>query len=92
MCAVKYVGVPEDFSVVLGFVDNGKAALLAGMTDDLVKKGLKANDIVKQIAPIVDGGGGGRPQLAQAGGENPKNIDAALTKAKEIIKEKLENA
>jgi alanyl-tRNA synthetase len=74
---------------VLGFDDDGNATLLAGVTDDLVKKGLKAGDIVKQIAPLIDGGGGGRPQMAQAGGKNPEKIDEALTKAAEIIKEKL---
>jgi alanyl-tRNA synthetase len=41
---------------------------------------------VKQIAPIVDGGGGGRPQMAQAGGKNPAKIDEALSKAVELIK------
>jgi alanyl-tRNA synthetase len=76
-------------AIVLAFEDDGKAALFAGMTADLVKKGLKAGDIVKQIAPIVDGGGGGRPQMAQAGGKNPKKIDDALKKAAELIKEKL---
>ncbi len=77
-------------AIVLGFEeDEGKATLLAGVTDDLVKKGLKAGDIVKEIAPIVDGGGGGRPQMAQAGGKNPAKIDDALTKAAELIKEKL---
>ncbi len=76
-------------AIVLGIDDDGKAALLAGMTNDLIKKGVKAGDIVKQIAPIVDGGGGGRPQMAQAGGKNPKKIDDALKKAAEIIKEKL---
>ncbi len=76
-------------AIVLGFEDDGKATLLAGMTGDLIKKGLKAGDIVKQIAPIVDGGGGGRPQMAQAGGKNPKKIDDALKKASELIKEKL---
>jgi alanyl-tRNA synthetase len=76
-------------AIVLGFVDDGKAALLAGMTNDLVKKGVKAGDIVKQIAPIVDGGGGGKPQMAQAGGKNPDRIDDALTRAAEIIKELL---
>jgi alanyl-tRNA synthetase len=76
-------------AIVLGFEDDGKAALLAGMTNDLVKKGVKAGDIVKQIAPIVDGGGGGRPQMAQAGGKNPKKIDDALKKAAGLIKEKL---
>jgi len=75
--------------IVFGFADNGKATLLVGITDDLIKKGLKAGDIVKQIAPIVDGGGGGRPQMAQAGGKNPEKIDDALTKAAELIKEKL---
>ncbi len=76
-------------AIVLGIDDDGKAALLAGMTNDLIKKGLKAGDIVKAIAPIVDGGGGGRPQMAQAGGKNPKKIDDALKKAAELIKEKL---
>jgi alanyl-tRNA synthetase len=76
-------------AIVLGFIEDGNATLLAGVTDDLVKKGLKAGDIVKQIAPLIDGGGGGRPQMAQAGGKNPEKIDEALTKAAEIIKEKL---
>jgi alanyl-tRNA synthetase len=76
-------------AVVLGFDDNGKATLLAGMTDDLVKRGLKAGEIIKEIAPMVDGGGGGRPQMAQAGGKNPEKISDALAKSVEIIKEKL---
>jgi alanyl-tRNA synthetase len=76
-------------AVVFGFTDQGKVTLLAGVTDDLIKKGLKAGDIVKQIAPLVEGGGGGRPQMAQAGGKNPKKLDSALKKASEIIKEKL---
>ncbi len=76
-------------AIVLGFEQDGTATLLAGVTDDLVKKGLKAGDIVKEIAPIVDGGGGGRPQMAQAGGKNPERIGEALTKATGLIKEKL---
>jgi alanyl-tRNA synthetase len=76
-------------AVVLGFADDGKVTLLAGMTNDLVKRGLKASDVVKAIAPIVDGGGGGRPQMAQAGGKKPEKIDDALAKAAELIKEKL---
>jgi len=78
-------------AIVLGFGDDDKATLLAGMTDDLIKKGLKAGDILKAIAPIIDGGGGGRPQMAQAGGKNPKKINDALKKAAELIKEKLTN-
>ena len=73
-------------AVVLGFEADGKVVLLAGVTDDLVKQGLKAGDVIKQIAPIVGGGGGGRPQMAQAGGKDPAKIDDALSKAKEIVK------
>ena len=77
--------------VVLAAADDNKVTLLAGVTDDLIEKGLKAGDIIKQIAPIVNGGGGGRPQFAQAGGKNPKKINDALTKAAEIIKSTLNN-
>ena len=75
--------------VVFGFEDDGKVILLAGVTDDLISKGLKAGDLVKQIAPIVEGGGGGQPQMAQAGGKNPVKIGEALTRARELIKEKI---
>lgn len=76
-------------AIVLGFGDGDKATLLAGMTDDVIKKGLKAGDIVKETASIIGGGGGGRPQMAQAGGKNPNKINDALKKASELIKEKL---
>jgi alanyl-tRNA synthetase len=76
-------------AIVIGIEDGDKAMLLAGVTDDLVKKGLKAGDIVKEIAPIVDGGGGGRPQMAQAGGKNPGKIPEALERGAELIKAKL---
>jgi alanyl-tRNA synthetase len=76
-------------AIVLGFIEDGNATLLAGVTDDLVKKGLKAGDIVKQIAPLIDGGGGGRPQMAQAGGKNTRKINDALAKAAELIKSHL---
>jgi len=72
-------------AIVLAYEEEGKVMLLAGVTDDLIKK-LKAGDIVKTIAPIVDGGGGGKPQMAQAGGKNPARIDEALAKARELIK------
>jgi alanyl-tRNA synthetase len=76
-------------AIVLAFDDNGKVTILIGVTNDLIEKGLKADDIIKTIAPIVDGGGGGRPHLAQAGGKNPEKIHDALTASKRIIKEKL---
>jgi len=59
------------------------------VTDDLIKKGVKAGDIVKEIAPIVGGGGGGRPNMAQAGGKDASKLDDALSKAKSFIAEKL---
>ena len=63
--------------------------LIAVMTDDVVAKGLKAGDVIKQIAPIVNGGGGGRPQMAQAGGKDPSKLNDALQSAKTIIKNAL---
>ena len=72
-------------AIVLAYEEEGRVMLLAGVTDDLIKK-LKAGDIVKTIAPIVDGAGGGKPQMAQAGGKNPAKIDEALAKAMELIK------
>ncbi len=77
-------------TAVFGYVEGDRANLIAGVTDDLIKKGIKAGDIVKEIAPIIDGGGGGRPQMAQAGGKNPEKIGEALDKAEEIIKAKLQ--
>ncbi len=76
-------------AIVLGFADGDNVTLLAGVTNDLIKKGVKAGDIVKQIAPIVDGGGGGRDQMAQAGGKNPQKMNEALAEAGELIKQKL---
>ncbi|ARW19416.1 Alanine--tRNA ligase [Pediococcus pentosaceus] len=62
-----------------------KANLIAAVKDDFVKKGLKAGDLIKAIAPKVNGGGGGRPNMAQAGGSNPDNIKAALQAAREWL-------
>ena len=75
--------------VVLGMADpDGKVMLFAAVTDDLVSK-VKAGDIVKNIAPIVGGGGGGRPQMAQAGGKDPAKLAEALAAAKKIADEGL---
>jgi alanyl-tRNA synthetase len=76
--------------VVFGMAEaSDKATLIAGVSDDLVEKGLKAGDLIKEIAPIVSGAGGGRPQMAQAGGKDPAKIDDAIARASEIIKAKL---
>jgi alanyl-tRNA synthetase len=78
--------------VVLGIVEVDKATVLAGVTDDVVKAGLTACDIVKAVGSIIEGGGGGRANIAQAGGKNPEKIDEALTRAAEIVKERLAGA
>jgi alanyl-tRNA synthetase len=72
-------------AVVLGFAEDDKATLLAGLTEDLVKKGMNAGELIRAIAPIIDGRGGGRPHLAQAGGKKPDKIDDALAKAAELL-------
>ena len=75
--------------VVFGLAEGDKVTLLSGVTDDLIQKGLKAGDIVKEIAPLIGGAGGGRPQMAQAGGKKPENIQQALDRAVDFIKQKL---
>ena len=76
-------------AILLAMADDVNVTLLCGVTDDLVAKGVKAGDIIKEVAPLVGGGGGGRPQLAQAGGKNPKGIDDAIAKAIELLAAKL---
>ena len=64
--------------IVLGAEIEGSARLVAAITDDLVKEGFHAGDLVQFAANQVDGGGGGRPGLAEAGGKNPKKLTDAL--------------
>ncbi|WP_430490111.1 alanine--tRNA ligase [Enterococcus faecalis] len=64
--------------LVLATAQDEKVSLLAAMTKDMNGKGLKAGDLIKAIAPKVVGGGGGRPDMAQAGGKNPAGIADAL--------------
>jgi alanyl-tRNA synthetase len=74
--------------IVLGSASGGKAALVVGVTKDLTDR-VKAGDLVKEVAALVGGGGGGRPDLAQAGGKQPEKLDEALAKAPEIVGGKL---
>ena len=69
---------------------DGKVALLAAVTKDLVGKGAKAGDCVRAAAKAVGGGGGGRPDLAEAGGKDPGQIDAALKTASDYYRQALE--
>lgn len=72
-------------AIVLGSIIEGKPLLLASVTDDLVKRGLNAGDIVRSIAVEIGGNGGGKPNLAQAGGKNPEGLKQALDKVKPLI-------
>jgi alanyl-tRNA synthetase len=71
--------------VVLGTVYEDKPAFLAAVTPDLVAKGYDAGKIVKQVAAVTGGSGGGRPNLAQAGGKDKKKLDQALKLVKSLI-------
>ena len=78
---------PSDV-LVLALAVDGKVNMLTAMSDKAIKAGLKAGDLIKEIAPLVGGGGGGRPDMAQAGGKNPGGIDEALAAAKTWIESK----
>jgi alanyl-tRNA synthetase len=71
--------------VVLGAVIDGRPSLLAMVTPDLVARGVKAGEIVRETAAIVDGRGGGRPELAEAGGKAAEKLDAALAAVADIV-------
>jgi len=70
--------------IVLGSAVDSKVLLIAVVTKDLTDR-FHAGNIVKSIAPVVGGGGGGRPDMAQAGGSKPENLDQALKKAEELL-------
>ena len=75
--------------VVMASVQDGKVNLMATATDGAQKRGAHAGNLIKAIAGLVGGGGGGRPGMAQAGGKNPAGIDEALEKALETVKEQI---
>jgi len=75
--------------VVLGTVLGERPAFVAAVTPDLVKRGVDAARLVRGLARIVGGGGGGRPALAQAGGRDPSRLDEALRQAPRILEEQL---
>ena len=71
--------------VVASVTEKGTPALLAAGSDDAVKAGFHAGNVIKQIAGLVDGRGGGRPNMAQAGGKNAAGIADALAAAKTAL-------
>jgi len=76
--------------IVLGAVVDGKPSFVAAVTPDLVDRGLAAGALVKQVAHVVGGGGGGRPTLAQAGGRDPGRLDEALALVPMLVEKSLE--
>lgn len=77
--------------IVLASSKDGKVNFVVMVTDDIVKKGVHAGNIVKEAAKLAGGGGGGRPNMAQAGAKDETKIEQSLLKAKEIIKQQLNN-
>ena len=75
--------------IVLASANEGKVSLVVMATDEAIKKGAHAGNMIKEIAKLVGGGGGGRPNMAQAGGKNPAGIDECLAKAKEVLASQL---
>ena len=75
--------------VVLASDCDGKVNLMAMATEAALKAGAHAGNLIKQIAPMVGGGGGGRPNMAQAGGKNPAGISEAMEKAASVLEEQL---
>jgi alanyl-tRNA synthetase len=69
-------------AILVASRENGKVTFIAAVSDDLIAKGLKAGDWVREAAKVAGGGGGGRPQMAQAGGKDPSKLDAALDAAR----------
>jgi alanyl-tRNA synthetase len=72
--------------ILLGSVNEGKVNLIAAVTKDLIDKGYHAGKLVKEAASICGGGGGGRPDMAQAGGKDPEKLDSALQFVNEWVK------
>ncbi|PES68449.1 alanine--tRNA ligase [Bacillus cereus] len=76
----------ESAVVVLASVSDDKVNILAGVTKDLISQGYHAGKLVKEVASRCGGGGGGRPDMAQAGGKNPAQVEEALAFVQEYVK------
>ena len=75
--------------IVIASIQDDKVNLMAAVTDEAQKKGAHAGNLIKAIASLVGGGGGGRPNMAQAGGKNPSGVEACLEKVTEVVAEQL---
>ena len=75
--------------LVLGAIHDGKVSLVAMVSDDLTSKGLHAGNLVREVAKLTGGGGGGKPTMAQAGGKDPEKLSAALDAVPGLVKGQL---
>lgn len=71
--------------ILLGIQSDSRCQLIARVSSDLVQKGIQAVQLIKEIAPLVGGSGGGKPESAQAGGKNPQGLSQALDKARQWL-------
>ncbi|HEV8292290.1 MAG TPA: DHHA1 domain-containing protein, partial [Tepidisphaeraceae bacterium] len=69
-------------AIMLGAADEEKVNFVAAVSDDVIARGLKAGDWIRETAKVAGGGGGGRPQMAQAGGKDPAKLNDALEQAR----------
>ena len=76
-------------TAVFGTVVNDKPLIVATVTEDLIKRGVKAGDLVREVAKMVGGGGGGRPNMAQAGGHDASKLAAALDAVAGLVEKAL---
>jgi len=85
-------GSMQSVLVVLGAVNEDKVMLVGSASKDLVERGIHANKIIKEVARQVGGGGGGKPELAQAGGKDASALPEALASVEQLVKEQLKEA
>ena len=78
-------------AVCLGTASNGSTAVVLGVSGDLVKKGIKANELIQEIAALIKGSGGGRPELAQAGSKEAISLENVLNQALQLIKVRVQS-
>jgi alanyl-tRNA synthetase len=76
--------------VVLLSEQDGRVNMIAMATDTAVKKGAHAGNLIKGIAALVGGGGGGRPNMAQAGGKNPAGINDAIAESAKVLESQIQ--
>lgn len=82
----------DQSAVLLAAVQNSKVTLVAGLSQAVVDRGANAGNWVKQTATVLGGGGGGRPDMAQAGGKSPEKLPEALQEARRVIGSMLQNS